>query len=186
MAFASSRSQGRKSPSAVGVRKGLCVPSAGEGERSCVRRAGSEVQAWGSWTRAREEAGNTRPGGHRPFFPGSAVAGEDLLPLPWFPTGARPELGPRCAGRKNRTEPRPGLPSAATPPPSSLGHINPLGPVTPRHSRSWGQRGPPSGRALGRAALPLLAARAAAGFWHRSADGSQGFLRGPRWVTGNC
>lgn len=60
------------------------MPSAEEDERSCVRRAGSEVRACGSWTRA-EGAGNTRPGGHRPFFPGVVVAGEDLLPLPWFP-----------------------------------------------------------------------------------------------------
>lgn len=141
------------------MRKGLCVPSAEEDERSCVRRAGSEVQAWGSWTRAREEAGNTRPGGHRPLFPGVAVAGEDLLPLPWFPWGLGTAGGRMGASRAPRvsTGPRPGFPwvlhrhhhlSATSrqrgePPPVPSPH------ATPRSRR---QRGLSPGRAPGRAA----------------------------------
>lgn len=78
------------------------------------------------------------------------------------PTVARPELGPRYAGRKNGSEPRPSsfqgaaawVPRGATPPLSSLGHITaegriPLGPVTPRRSSQLDTRGTAAGTGAG-------------------------------------
>lgn len=80
-------------------------------------------------------------------------------------TFVRPDLGPRYAGRKNESEPRPSsfrgaaawAPRGAAPPPSSLGHITAEGrtpPVPSPHAtpRSWRYRGLRPGRAPGRAA----------------------------------
>lgn len=123
--------------------------------------------------RAREEAGNTRPGGHRPFFPGAAVAGEDLSLLPWFPPEHGPRWGPGTPGRSTgasraprlSTELRPGLPGLL----HSHYHLSATSrqrgefpPVPSSHTtpRSWRQRGLRPGRAPGRAAAAVSGAPA--------------------------
>lgn len=66
-------------PRGEGGRDRPGVPSGEEGEGSRGRRAESEVQAWGSGTRARGEAGNPRPSGQSQPFPSAAGAGEPAL-----------------------------------------------------------------------------------------------------------
>lgn len=66
-------------PRGEGGRDRPGVPSGEEGEGSRGRTAESEVQAWGSWTRARGEAGNPRPSGQSQPFPSAAGAGEPAL-----------------------------------------------------------------------------------------------------------
>lgn len=94
------------------------VPSGEEGEGSRGRRAESEVQAWGSWTRARGEAGNPRPGGHSPF-PAQRGQGSTFRRCPRLPPEHGPGWGcgtPGGGTGESRppqvpTGPRPGLPA---------------------------------------------------------------------------
>lgn len=94
------------------------VPSGEEGEGSRGRRAESEVQAWGSWTRARGEAGNPRPGGHSPF-PAQRGQGSTFRRCPRLPPehgtgwGCGTPGGGTGASRPPQvpTGPRPGLPA---------------------------------------------------------------------------
>lgn len=170
---------GPDKPEALGVRKALCTPSAEEDERSCVRRAGSEVQAWRSRTRAREEAGNPRPGGHRPLFPGVAVAGKDLLPL--FPPWHGPSWGLATPGGRtgaNRPLESPGSRGLGSPRVSHRHHHlsatsrqrgqPPRSCHPPPLPAAGDKRGLPPGRAPGRGALPLPTARAAGRAWQIS------------------
>lgn len=180
--------------------------SRGGGKELCQEseEGRSEVQAWESWTRAREEGGHTRPGGHRPFYPGvawqerssgrchgchrsTARAGASVRREEERERATSLEF-PRSCGLGSQgcctatIISRPHHGRGENPPRSR----HPTPPLADGDVGGCDRDGRRAGRPVLSAALPLLTARAAASFLaDRSADGSQGLLRGLRWVTGN-
>lgn len=102
------------------------MPSGEEGEGNQDRRAESEVQAWGSWTKVRGEVGNPCPSGHSPL-PAQRGQGNTFRRCPRLQRErglgwghGTPGEGTRmsCALQVHRQQ-RPGLPEPASTP----GHI---------------------------------------------------------------
>lgn len=140
------------------------MPLAEEEERSCVRRAkkeGAKSKPGKAGRELEKRAATLAPAVTDLSIP--AWRGRrGALAAAMVVTVARPELGPRYAGRKNESEPRPSsfpgaaawAPRGAAPPPSSLGHITaegriPPGPVTPRHPSQMEMSGAVTGTGAG-------------------------------------
>lgn len=138
------------------------MPSAEEDERSLCQESRERSPSLGKLDESSRRGRQHSPRRSQTFLSRRGCGRRGPLAAAMVPTGARPEVGPRYAGTKHGSEPRPSTfhgaaawaPRAATPPLSSLGHIAaegriPPGPVIPHHSPQLETTGAATGTGAG-------------------------------------